>query len=163
MAIHHCYLQIHWLSITQHIVGTPKIHQKTVADDRSQKRCLLCPKKLWPLFLEAVAVFFPKNTPRFCQNPRSVFFFPKRGVSFFGWEKVLFFFLLALQARVFVGIRPASFKNTSKSDFSSKHTVDVRNPANQLRLVVYPMIFGVLATIPGGCFRISGPSKIINL
>ena len=38
-------------------------------------------------------------------------------------------------------------------------TVDGRNPANQLRLVVYPIIYKVLY-IPGGDRRISEPSTV---
>ena len=33
----------------------------------------------------------------------------------------------------------------------TKHTVGGRNPANQLSLVVYPIIFQGFSTIPGGC------------
>ena len=36
-----------------------------------------------------------------------------------------------------------------KSDLILSHTVDGKNPANQLRLVVYPIIYKVLY-IPGG-------------
>ena len=39
------------------------------------------------------------------------------------------------------------------------NTVDGRNPANQLRLVVYPIIYRVLY-IPGGDRRISEPSTV---
>ena len=39
------------------------------------------------------------------------------------------------------------------------HTVDGRNPANQLRLLVYPIIYAVLY-IPGGFPRISEPSLL---
>ena len=41
-------------------------------------------------------------------------------------------------------------------------TVDVRNPANQLRLVVYPIIYRFLY-IPGGERRISEPSNSRNI
>ena len=37
-----------------------------------------------------------------------------------------------------------------KSDLILSHTVDGKNPANQLRLVVYPIIYKILY-IPGGC------------
>ena len=42
---------------------------------------------------------------------------------------------------------------------SQLHTVDGRNPANQLRLVVYPIIYRVLY-IPGGCLGFL-PSTVV--
>ena len=41
--------------------------------------------------------------------------------------------------------------------FSNFGTVDGRNPANQLRLVVYPIIYKVLY-IPGGCLGFFPPT-----
>ena len=41
------------------------------------------------------------------------------------------------------------------------HTVDGWNPANQLRLVVYPIIYKVL-TIPGGCLGFL-PSTVVSI
>ena len=43
-----------------------------------------------------------------------------------------------------------------------KHTVDGRNPANQLRLIVYLSIYRVFSTIPGGCWGVL-PSTIPSI
>ena len=44
-----------------------------------------------------------------------------------------------------------------KKTVETSHTVDGRNPANRLRLIVDPIIYRVLY-VPGGCFGISEPS-----
>ena len=59
------------------------------------------------------------------------------------WRSQLVWFF---QAVPFVFI-PNAKKNISGSDETNeKNTVDGRNPANQFRLVVYPIIYKVFAT-----------------
>ena len=42
-------------------------------------------------------------------------------------------------------------------------TVDGTNPANQFRLVVYPVIFWGLGYIPGGCLGFLPPTVCFNV
>ena len=52
-------------------------------------------------------------------------------------------------------------QNAKKKTVETSHTVDGRNPANQLRLVVDPIIYRVLY-IPGGCFGISEAPTVLS-
>ena len=74
------------------------------------------------------------------------------------------FFHSALYGRPLGRSSPASACHTNEGlvqEFSGSPTVDGRNPANQLRLVVYPIIYKGFNNIPGGkTRRISEPSTV---
>ena len=67
--------------------------------------------------------------------------------------------LLTLKISTLLG-SPASMSVTGLSQDMAGYTVDGRNPADQLRLVVYPIIYRVLH-IPGGArFLLSTVSSV---
>ncbi len=68
---------------------------------------------------------------------------------------LLFFLFAYFQGLLLLVSGRVRHKSLETYAFSSNiHTADGRNPANQLRLVVYPSVYGVLY-IPGGFYRIS--------
>ena len=126
-------------------------HNTSLARQTSQKNCGRCSQKAIFFVLKTVAAFlrstgyfFPKKhspilskpADRFFQNAVFLAFWVGKRCRFFGSSSQRFCWNSAGLFQTYI---------YSKSNFYSKHTADVRNPANQLRLVVYPMIYGVLA------------------